>query len=1130
MKLLFSFFLAFILALTNCICQNNIPQLLISQGLPNEIGRIMCSPNGNWLIVGANGLIKVFDFNSGAEIATLKYPYHTFNSFSEVQFSNDSKYFVFGGDKSGIVIFNTENWNISKQINDGSFPLSFSPDGKYVAYCDLFNQHASVSKAGRDFYASNKTLKEYKKKHIKVLETEKWKEVNKIELPNTFIQTLGINNRNEIIFNKSDSQRSTIFYASLLGENDFSTIKGFRQSFPITSLKITPRNKILLQGKNIVQILRADLSVFYTELDSTAIFEDFFFDVDSSGNYAAIGKAFSNQYEIKKIDLRKKDLTIETTVIKGRKFISDNYVAFNFQNEVLLGFVPLRESGGITRTNFSQNDNNIQYIDFKTGEVFKTIFRQSKPIRYLLFTNDTIPKLISSDGIIDDRKIGQNIVSRNRINVWDLENASKQSLIDGEVNSISTNDSVTLLSGFNNICYYTKEDNRIKFLSDDPDGRGYSNIYSATLHPKKNIFAFFGTTSENTINLFDISLNKTYKSIPLDIKSNIYKSGLKFNYDGTLLMFYTVKDVHILKVNNRFQSSHHNSFGNQVIQHNFVAANSDFFYNSLIPFPNTNKIAVYNGDGKVEIWDLNYSDDSKRLSSHDGVSPIAINNNGKYLALNYYDEAIHIYNTDNNKLTTSIPINFQVRSLCISPDSKTLAAGTADGIIKLFSLDKGNELTTLVSLKNNDYLVSTQEGYYKANKSSVSKNIFYKFQNTMYPYDQFDLKFNRPDIVLNKMPYPNKSLADYYSEVCKKRLEIIKVEEVDYSNIPKIQILSQQKRRTSNTNYETILNCEQGSEIKFTQAYINNIPLFEGYGTTGFVDKIIVPLKFGDNKIQVQCINKQGAKSNKETFYVYCDNNPKQKIIIVGIGVSNYQDNKLSVSGTNNDISEFVNTIKTRNNNIDLIQEHLFLNENATKGKVLKIKENLLKSNPNDIVIIYFAGHGVFSNNSYFAALYDSDLSSQLNLISNSLSFVEIISLIDNIPAQNRLLILNTCEAGEKDKNQKLFDQMQLTFNDLRDNRGISILTSTSADRKFYVQENARHTIFGQALIHALNSNSTDQNDDGNFQISEILEETVTLTNSMFEESFESAFEEDYPLPTIRSFNTENDFILIPKR
>src|SRR5262249_49774194 len=88
-----------------------------------------------------------------------------------------------------------------------------------------------------------------------------------------------------------------------------------------------------------------------------------------------------------------------------------------------------------------------------------------------------------------------------------------------------------------------------------------------------------------------------------------------------------------------------------------------------------------------------------------------------------------------------------VESLVFSADGQHLFSAGDDGAVRVWAMPEGKQLLALTALGTQDFVAVTPDQYYRVSKAQLS-GVAFRQQGALYPFEQFDLKFNRPDIVL----------------------------------------------------------------------------------------------------------------------------------------------------------------------------------------------------------------------------------------------------------------------------------------------------------------------------------------------------------------------------------------------
>lgn len=146
----------------------------------------------------------------------------------------------------------------------------------------------------------------------------------------------------------------------------------------------------------------------------------------------------------------------------------------------------------------------------------------------------------------------------------------------------------------------------------------------------------------------------------------------------------------------------------------------------------------------------------------------------------------------------------------------------------------------------------------------------------------------------------------------------------------------------------------------------------------------------------------------------------------------------------------------------------LLANEDATRSAVLSHIADLKRSDPDDLVLIHFSGHG---SDSHYLIPHDCD---PLDLGGTCIALEELVREFADIPARNVLLVLDCCFAGGA--GAKVFRvpsgtrgiESAESLLEKISGRGRVILTAATADQEAIEDRRTGHGLLTQELIRGL--------------------------------------------------------------
>lgn len=458
---------------------------------------------------------------------------------------------------------------------------------------------------------------------------------------------------------------------------------------------------------------------------------------------------------------------------------------------------------------------------------------------------------------------------------------------------------------------------------------------------------------------------------------------------------------------------------------------------------------------------------------------------------------------------------------------------------------------------SDDYIIYTPDKYYMSSKNGYEA-IAFIVDNEVYSFEQFDLLFNRPDLVLKNIPGSDPKMQELYQRAYIKRLEKMNFTEEMLSSdfhIPEITIENEEAIELESKAKKidlTLSATDSKSNLDRINVWVNDVPVY-GYGgidirknnSKHYTGQLTIELNNGDNKIQVSALNQKGAESYKATLYSsFKSTATKPDLYVVSVGVSEYVESEYNLRYAAKDANDIADLFESRKGQYGNVFVERLTNQNATKQNILKVKERLMQSKVDDEVVIFLAGHGLLDQNlDYYLATWDINFR---NPVENGLAYSDLEDILNGIPARKKILIIDACHSGEIDKEEietlasstidngavkfrgfpnegrsggfgltNIFNLMKEIFVDLRRGTGAIVISSSGGGEFAYESPKWNNGVFTYAFLEGLKSGNADANGDGEILVSEIREyafdKVQHLTNNMQN-------------PTSRRDNLEFDF------
>ncbi len=359
---------------------------------------------------------------------------------------------------------------------------------------------------------------------------------------------------------------------------------------------------------------------------------------------------------------------------------------------------------------------------------------------------------------------------------------------------------------------------------------------------------------------------------------------------------------------------------------------------------------------------------------------------------------------------------------------KLLVKGS-DAFITLFDVKNNfNKVLDMDFIKDQDQIFISNEGYYYTTKNAMNY-IAFKRDTAIYPFEQMDIKYNRPDKVLEAIGNTDTALIASYQKAYYKRVKKLGIDTTLFTNDFSIPICGfkeepafEQKQQKLKLH---ISASDSTSKIDRFNVWVNESPVWGQKGinlknrkSNKFDTIVEITLSDGQNRIETSIMNVNGVESYRKPLFVkyITENLTVVKTYFIGIGVDHFKDSTNNLTWSSKDIRDMSIALKSKYGNYIVI-DTLF-NQNVTIENVRALKTKLLNTTVNDRVIIAYSGHGLLSSSfDYYLSTYNVNFSKPEQ---GGLAYEELENLLDNIPARKKLLMIDACHSGELDKEEML--------------------------------------------------------------------------------------------------------------
>lgn len=547
-----------------------------------------------------------------------------------------------------------------------------------------------------------------------------------------------------------------------------------------------------------------------------------------------------------------------------------------------------------------------------------------------------------------------------------------------------------------------------------------------------------------------------------------------------------------------------------------------------------------------------------RLGGHSlAVLGVEFSPDGAVLATASADRTAKLWDMRSGQLVTTLTGHAaEVDSVSFSHDGRFIATASYDLTVKVWDRASHEEVATIVTLGRDGYVIETPDHYYTASRQGF-ESVSFRLGEAIVPVELFDLRLNRPDLVLQRFGYAPPELLALYEKAYKKRLKKMRIDEAalrpEY-HLPTAKIVSDPPISTAERELRLQVAADDARfELDRLLVYVNDVPIHGSAGLDLRGEKarrheraLDVELLPGRNKIQVAVLNAAGTESRKDTVEVVSTAPAlAPDLYVVAVGVSQYADPRMNLKYAAKDARDVAALFRSRGSRFGKVEVLEILDGQARRETILAARERLQRTKIDDQVVVFVAGHGMLDTNlDYYFVTHDFERERPQ---ARGLSYEQLESLLDGIPARRKLMLMDTCHSGEvdeeairtppplpgggavkvasdfrtfsysgaiqsRDRSHELLAQL---FADLRRGSGAAVISSASGAEFALESAQWQNGVFTFSVLQGLTSGLADLDQDGSIRVSELREYVVGEVHRLTAGA---------QTPTARRENLEFDF------
>jgi len=414
-----------------------------------------------------------------------------------------------------------------------------------------------------------------------------------------------------------------------------------------------------------------------------------------------------------------------------------------------------------------------------------------------------------------------------------------------------------------------------------------------------------------------------------------------------------------------------------------------------------------------------------------------------------------------------------VFSLAVSTDSRLLAVGHSDGAVRIWDMCTRALRATLINFQDDEWAITTPGGAFTGSEE-VGTHLGWVFESPLerFSFDAFTAPVRDPSTVRRRLWTGTGDVAAPIQRPPKLALA------AEPTRGPRnIQV---RVRASSDARLDSVLAFRDGRLIQ-------SLPLERTSGEM----TLDVPILPGSNMVALTAVDEHGITSHPLTVEARGTSGPRPDLWLVSVGVDKYRylPNDVQLRSASRDARAIADAFQRQaGSGRPFAKQHarVLLNDEVTPSSVLTGFSELQAMAPDDLAIVYLAGHGIKTGKDADMRFLTGEV--RLNAASVRRDGVGWSEVADALAlARGRVIVLlDACRSGH-------FTQESISANGAlaarlsKQGRAGVVVLSAAKGRQSSI-EDGQHGLFTRAILEGLDDPATDRNGNGQIELSELVD------------------------------------------
>ena len=467
---------------------------------------------------------------------------------------------------------------------------------------------------------------------------------------------------------------------------------------------------------------------------------------------------------------------------------------------------------------------------------------------------------------------------------------------------------------------------------------------------------------------------------------------------------------------------------------------------------------------------------------------------------------VSVYETATGRLLYEVAHDVSAKGAAFSPDGRLLVTSTEDRNLYVWDERTGEKLATIINLETAggstgkaDWLIVTPDGLFDGSPAAWQQ-IMWRFSDNTFDVGPVESFFN-------ELYYPGLAgeiFAGRRPTAVRDLRQLDRRQPTVTFGQPPAEAMSARQYAVHLEVAEAPADAShtQGSGARDVRLFRNGtlVKVWTGDvlgGRSRTTLDVTLPIVAGENRLTAYAFNRDNVKSADVAVMLTGAQTLARKGVayVLVVGVDAYENSQYNLKFAGADAAAFADEVKIQQEKLerfDRVEVIRLLDNNATKAHLLMAISRLAgtanapdappefaglaPAQPEDAVIIYFAGHGTANGERFYLVPHDLgyagartgvDAKAIETILAHSVSDQELEAAVQGLDAQQVVLVIDACNSGQAlESNEKRRGPMNSKgLAQLAYEKGMYILTAAQSYQAALEASQLGHGYLTYALV-----------------------------------------------------------------